>query len=97
MARQGFVGMALVPCISIMSVFLKLWIMGKPYDEMKVFYHSFVEWCMNRKDPQTTVKVWVFKNGSYKREKVRVENVLTDIYAGKYEARKDGDLQLKKQ
>ena len=30
-----------------------------------------------------------------KREKVPIENILTDIYAGKYAARKDGDLQLK--
>ena len=42
------------------------------------------------------VKVWILKNGSYKLENVRVEDVLVDIYAGKYEARKDGDLQLKK-
>lgn len=96
-ARQGFVGMALVPCISIMSAFIKLWLMGKPYDEMKVLYQSFVDWCLNRKEPQTMVKVWVFKTGSYKREGVRIESVLDDIYAGKYEARKDGDLQLKKQ
>lgn len=96
LARQGFVNKALVPCISILSVFLKLWLMGKPYDDAQGFYQSFVDWCMNREEPQTMVKVWVFKTGSYKREAVRIESVLADIYAGKYEARKDGDLQLRK-
>lgn len=96
LARQGFVNKALVPCISILSVFLKLWLMGKPYDEVQLFFQSFVDWCLNRKNPQTVVKLWVFKDGSYKREGVRMENVLADIYAGKYEARKDGDLQLKR-
>ncbi len=96
LARQGFVNKALVPCISIMSVFLKLWLMGRSYDEVEIFYQGFINWCMNRKNPQTTVKVWVYRTGTYKRESVRIENVLADIYAGKYEARKDGDLQLKK-
>lgn len=96
LARQSFANKALVPCISILSVFLKLWLMKKPYDDVQRFYQSFVDWCTNRKNPQTTVKVWVFRNGSYKRESVRIENILADIYAGKYEARKDGDLQLKK-
>lgn len=97
LARQGFVNKALVPCISILSVFLKLWLMEKPYNDVQSFYQSFVDWCMNRENPQTTVKVWIFKTGSYKRENVRIKSVLVDIYAGKYEARKDGDLQLKKQ
>lgn len=95
-ARQGFANIASIPCISILSVFLKLWLLEKPYDVTQTYYQAFVDWCVNRKEPQTTVKVWVFKAGTYKRECVRIEGVLTDIYAGKYEARKDGDLQLKR-
>ncbi len=95
-ARQGFANIASIPCISILSVFLKLWLLGKSYDVVQTYYQAFVDWCINRKDTQTTVRVWVFKTGTYKKESVRIEGVLTDIYAGKYEARKDGDLQLKR-
>lgn len=95
-ARLGFANMALIPCISILGVFLKLWHLGKPYEEVQQLYKGFVGWCLNRKEPQMTVKVWAFKTGSFKRENIRIEGVLKDIYAGKYEARKDGDLQLKR-
>lgn len=93
-ARQGFSNFALVPCISILSVFLKLWSIGKPFEEVQPFYHSFVDWCLDRENPQVTVKVWVYRTGSEKREKVPIGDVLRDIYGGKYAARKDGDLQL---
>lgn len=95
-ARQGFANTAMIPCISILSVFLKLWLLGKPYEEVQLFYQSFVDWCLKRKNPQVTVRIWKFKSGTYNREKVQIEGVLEDIYAGKYEARKDGDLQLKR-
>ena len=95
-ARQGFANTAMIPCISIFSVFLKLWLLGKPYDEVQLFYQSFVDWCLKRKNPQVTVRVWVYKSGTYNRENVQIKDVLEDIYAGKYEARKDGDLQLKR-
>ena len=68
----------------------------KPYDEVQLFYQSFVDWCLKRKNPQVTVRVWVYKSGTYNRENVQIKDVLEDIYAGKYEARKDGDLQLKR-
>ena len=76
-------------------MFLKLWLLRRPLDEIEPYYQSFVDWCNNREHPQINVKVWRFSEGSYKRERVPIENVLTDIYAGKYEARKDGDLQMK--
>lgn len=75
-------------------MFLKLWSLGKSFEEVQPFYQSFMDWCLDRENPQVTVKVWVYKTGSSKREKVPIRDVLTDIYVGKYKARKDGDLQL---
>jgi len=94
-ARKSYANSAAIPCISILSVFLKLWLLGKPFDEVGSYYQSFVDWCIDRKNPQVNVKVWRFSKGSDKKEKVPIGNVLTDIYAGKYAARKDGDLQVK--
>lgn len=90
-ARRSYANSALIPCISILSVFLKLWLLKKPYSYVEPYYQSFVDWCINRDNPQTNVKVWMFS----KKERVPIESVLMDIYAGKYAARKDGDLQMK--
>lgn len=92
-ARRGFANTALIPCISILSVFYKLKLLGKTFEETQRFYQSFTDWCLNRENPQMTVRVWAFSEGSYKRERVPIEGVLKDIYAGIYEIRKDGDLQ----
>lgn len=92
-ARQGFANGAQIPCISILSIFLKLWLNGKTMEEVEPFFQSFVDWCSDRENPQTHVKVWIFRNGSDKREKAEIGSILTDIYAGLYRARKDGDLQ----
>ena len=62
-------------------------------EEVEPYFQSFLRWCFDRKNPQTHVKVWIFKDGSNKREKVPLEFVLHDIYEGLYYARKDGDLQ----
>lgn len=94
-ARQGFANAALVPCISILSVFLKLWILGKAYEEIRPYYQSFVDWCKNRDNPQVSVRVWMFDKGSGKRIRIPVETLLDEIYEGKYQARLDGDLQMK--
>lgn len=93
-ARQGFSNGAGIPCISILSVFLKMKLIGKTIAEVEPFFQSFVHWCSDRKNPQTHVRVWMFRNGSDKREKVSVEGLLSGIYAGMYQARKDGDLQM---
>lgn len=93
-ARRSYANYAAIPCISILGVFLKLWLLKKPFEEVQPYYQSFIDWRINRKDPQVNVKVWRFSKGSNKREKVPVENILTDIYAGKYAARKDGELQV---
>ena len=81
-ARQGFANGAQIPCL-----------MGKMKEEVEPFFQSFVRWCLDRKNPQTHVKVWIFKDGSDKRENVPIEFVLNDIYEGMYRARRDGDLQ----
>lgn len=92
-ARKGFANTAQIPCISILSVFCKLKLLGKTIEETHGFYQSFTDWCLKRDNPQTTVKVWAFKEGSYKRARVPIEGILKDIYADVYEVRKDGDLQ----
>lgn len=93
-ARQGFANGAQIPCISILSVFFKMWKLGKDFEAVEPFFQSFVEWCSNHKNPQMFVKVWKFKNGSDKRERVTITSVLTDIYSGVYGVRKNGDLQM---
>ena len=94
-ARRSYANSAAIPCISILSVFLKLWLLKRPIEEVQPYYQSFIDWRTDRENPQVNVRVWRFSKGSNKREKVPIENILMDIYAGKYEARKDGDLQLK--
>lgn len=94
-ARRSYANSAAIPCISILSVFHKLWLLKRPFEEVQPYYQSFIDWCINREEPQINVKVWRFSKGSNKREKVPIKNILTDIYAGKYAARKDGDLQMK--
>ena len=93
-ARQGFANGDQIPCISILSVFLKMKLLGLKYDIVNSYYTSFSDWCTNRANPQTHVKVWGFSEGSMRRLRVPVETLLTDIYEGQYEARKDGDLQF---
>ena len=92
-ARRGFANSAQIPCISILSVFLKLRLLGRMMEEVEPYFQSFLHWCFDRENPQTHVKIWLFKDGSDKREKVPLETVLHDIYEGMYYARKDGDLQ----
>ena len=92
-ARRGFANGAQIPCISILSVFLKLRLLGRMMEEVEPYFQSFLQWCFDRENPQTHVKIWLFKDGSDKREKVPLETVLHDIYEGLYYVRKDGDLQ----
>ena len=91
--RQGFANGAQIPCISILSVFLKLELIGKSIEDVRPYFESFVRWCMERENPQTQVRVWEFASGSDKRIRVPIASLLEDIYADKYLARKNGDLQ----
>ena len=95
-ARQGFANGALIPCISILSVFLKMKLIGKSLEEVQPFFQSLVRWCTERENPQTHVRVWKFASGSDKRVRVPISTLLTEIFDGKYQARKDGDLQMVK-
>lgn len=95
-ARQGFANGAQIPCISILGVFLKLKLIGKPIEEVRPYFESFVRWCTERENPQTQVKVWKFESGSDKRIREPIVSLLDDIFADKYCARKNGDLQKMK-
>lgn len=96
-ARRSISNAAVVPCISILGAFYKFYLLSKPYDEICPFYQSYVDWladpCMH--EPQDKVRVWMHVKGTLNREQVPIKDVLTDIYSGKYEIRKDGDLQMK--
>ena len=94
-ARQGFANGAQIPCISILSVFLKLKYIGKSKEELLPYFQSYIRWNSERDIPQTQVKVWEYSYGSDKRIKVPSGTILDDIYAGVYETRKNGDLQRK--
>ena len=75
-ARAGFANIAQIPCISILSVFLKMKIQGKAYEDVAQFYQSFVDWCMYRENPQNKVKVWQFESGTWKRNRAPIQGVL---------------------
>lgn len=92
-ARRGFANGAQIPCMSVLSVFMKLKLIEKPKQDIAPYYSSFIRWCTERENPQTCIKVWNYRDGSDKRIKVPVYTLLDDIYSGKYQARKDGDLQ----
>ncbi|SFO30015.1 hypothetical protein SAMN04487831_11748 [Pseudobutyrivibrio sp. UC1225] len=93
-ARRGFANLSMSPCISLLAVFYKLWRMGTSYEIADGYYQSFVNWCLRRANPQNTVRVWNYTEGTEKLIKTSIQDVLNDIYDGKYEVRKDGDLQM---
>ena len=94
-ARQGFANGAGIPCISIQSVFLKLRDIGKKKEEVEPYYQSLIRWYLGLPQPQYQVRVMKFSEGTWKRLQVPLSSVLTDIYDGRYSARKNGDLEEK--
>ena len=94
-ARQGFANIEQIPCISILAVFQKLKTMGRTYDAVLPLYQSFVDWRIMRNEPHDSVKIWCFQDGTLKRVRVAIDGLLEDIYAGKYEVMKNGDLKQK--
>ncbi len=92
-ARRGFTALAHIPCISILGVFLKLKLIGRTIEEVRPFFSSYSHLCTTKNNPESLIKVWVYKSGSPKRVNVQMELLLEDIYAGKYVIRRDGDLQ----
>lgn len=92
-ARRGFANAGLMKCVSFIAIFYKFWRMGKMKEEVSPYYQNFVKWCSERKNPQTHLKVWIKKEGAYKREPVDIKTLFDDIFDGKYQVRMDGDLQ----
>ncbi len=90
-ARKGLSDAAGIPCISIIAVFMKMKNMGISKEEADTYFQSFCAFC--KQSGQTTLRVWEF-NGSYRRVKVDLADVLNDLYAGKYALMLNGDLQI---
>ncbi len=91
-ARKGLSDAAGIPCISIIAVFMKMKNMGIRQEEADTYFQSFRAFC--NQSGQATLRVWEF-NGSYRRVKVDLADVLNDLYAGKYALMLNGDLQIK--
>ncbi len=90
-ARKGLSDAARIPCISIIAVFMKMKNMGVSKEEADTYFQSFRAFC--KQSGQTTLRVWEF-NGSYRRVKVDLADVLNDLYAGKYALMLNGDLKI---
>lgn len=91
-ARKGFSDTMGIPCISIIAVFMKMKNMGISKEEADTYFQSFRAFC--GQNGQTILRVWEF-NGSYRRVKVDLADVLSDLYAGKYALMLNGDLKIK--
>ncbi len=87
-ARQNIAGLSKpINCISILGVFYKLMKIGYDKGEMKVYYDSLSNFLKH----QTEYKVWSF-SGNH-RIGVPMEQVFDDIYDGKFQLLRNGDLQ----
>ena len=87
-ARQSIAGLtAPVNCISILGIFHKLMKMGHEKTEMQEYYDHLTSFLKN----QTEYKVWSVSG--YQRLRVPVQKVFDDIYMGKFQLLRNGDLQ----
>ena len=87
-ARQSIAGLTKpVYCISILGVFYKLMKMGYDKAEMQEYYDRLSVFLKN----QTEYRVWA--PAGHQRIKVPIEQVLDDIYDGKFQLLRNGDLQ----
>lgn len=85
-ARQSVAGLGKpINCISILGVFYKLMKMGHDKSEMQEYYNRLSAFLKN----QTEYKVWF----GHHRMGVPIAQVLDDIYDGKFQLLKNGDLQ----
>lgn len=85
-ARQSITGLGKpIHCISILGVFYKLMRMGYDKSEMLEYYKHLSAFLKN----QTEYKVW----SRHHRIKIPIVQVFDDIYAGKFQLLKNGDLQ----
>lgn len=91
-ARQSIASLTKpINCISILGVFLKLMKMGHNKSEMQEYYNRLSAFLKNQKE----YKVW--SSSGYQRIGVPITQVFDDIYDGKFQLLKNGDLQYKKQ
>ena len=87
-ARQSIASLTKpINCISILGVFYKLMKMGHNKTEMQEYYNRLSGFLRN----QTEYSVWSLSG--HQRIRVPIMQVLDDIYAGKFQLLKNGDLQ----
>lgn len=87
-ARQSIAGLAKpINCISILGVFYKLMKMGHGKTEMQKYYNRLSAFLKN----QTEYRVWSLSG--HQRIRVPIMQVFDDIYDGKFQLLKNGDLQ----
>ena len=87
-ARQSIAGLTKpVNCISILGVFYKLMKLGHDKAEMQEYYNRLAVFLKN----QTEYRVWSLSG--HQRIRVPIMQVLDDIYDGKFQLLKNGDLQ----
>lgn len=76
-----------VHCISILGVFYKLMKMGHDKSEMQEYYNKLSAFLKN----QTDYRVWSISG--HQRIRVPIHQVFEDLYNGKFQMLKNGDLQ----
>ena len=87
-ARQSIAGLTKpINCISILGVFYKLMKMGHDKTEIQEYYNRLSAFLKN----QTEYRVWSLSG--HQRIRVPIMRVLDDIYDGKFQLLKNGDLQ----
>lgn len=89
-ARQSVASLSKpINCISILGVFYKLMKIGHAKTEMQEYYNCLSDYLslMN----QTEYKVWSLSG--HQRVKVPIGQVFDDIYDGKFQLLRNGDLQ----
>lgn len=87
-ARQSIAGLTKpINCISILGVFYKLMKMGHDKAEMQEYYNRLSAFLKN----QTDYRVWSLSG--HQRIRVPIMQVLDDIYDGKFQLLRNGDLQ----
>lgn len=87
-ARQSIAGLPNpINCISILGVFYKLMRLGHGILEMREYYLHLSDFLKN----QTEYKVW--SKSGHQRIGVPIEQVLDEMYAGKFQLLRNGDLQ----
>ena len=87
-ARQSIASLTKpIHCISILGVFYKLLKMGHSKSEMQEYYNSLSAFLKN----QTEYKVW--SKSGHQRIRVPIQQVFDDLYNGKFQMLRNGDLQ----